>query len=89
MYLFHVVDTFNWFENYFQTKEKFEPQHILLFHFLQAVQCSELLMQRSLGHNRRTLDPLLAKCYFYHSRAYELVGRLKEIRRYSNRKCVN
>lgn len=40
-------------------------------------------MQRSLGHNRRTLDPLLAKCYFYHSRAYELVDRLKEIRRYS------
>ncbi|PFX26864.1 26S proteasome non-ATPase regulatory subunit 3 [Stylophora pistillata] len=48
--------------------------------FKEAVKCSELLMQRSLGHNRRTLDPLLAKCYFYHSRAYELVDRLQEIR---------
>ena len=43
-------------------------------------------MQRSVAHNRRTLDPLLAKCYFYHSRAYELVGRLKEIRRYFKKK---
>ena len=62
---------------------------MLCCHRFQAVQCSELLMQRSLGHNRRTLDPLLAKCYFYHSRAYELVDRLKEIRRYSRVKKLH
>ena len=62
---------------------------MLCCHCFQAVQCSELLMQQSLGHNRRTLDPLLAKCYFYHSRAYELVDRLKEIRRYSGVKKLH
>jgi len=46
----------------------------------EALRCSDLLMQKALAHNRRTLDTLLAKCYFYHSRAYELLDRLKEIR---------
>lgn len=30
--------------------------------------------------NRRTLDLLAARCYFYHSRVYELNNRLEEIR---------
>ncbi|MPC98766.1 putative 26S proteasome non-ATPase regulatory subunit 3 [Portunus trituberculatus] len=30
--------------------------------------------------NRRTLDLLAARCYFYHSRAYEVNKRLDEIR---------
>lgn len=46
----------------------------------EALKCSDMLMQKALTHNRRTLDILLAKCYFYHSRAYELLDRLKEIR---------
>lgn len=45
-----------------------------------AVKCSDLLMLKVQGQNRRTLDILAAKCYFYHSRCYELAGRLDEIR---------
>jgi len=46
----------------------------------QAVECSDQLAEKVSSHNRRTLDPLSAVCYFYYSRAYELVNRLKEIR---------
>lgn len=46
----------------------------------KAVFCSDALVQKLASHNRRTLDPLAAVCYFYYSRAYELVDRLKEIR---------
>jgi len=46
----------------------------------KAVTCSDFLVQKLATHNRRTLDPLAAVCYFYYSRAYELVDRLKEIR---------
>lgn len=45
-----------------------------------AVSCSDLLMQKIQGQNRRTLDLLAAKCYFYHSRSYELSGQLEKIR---------
>lgn len=48
--------------------------------FDKAVLCSDALVQKLATHNRRTLDPLAAVCYFYYSRVYELVGRLKEIR---------
>jgi 26S proteasome regulatory subunit N3 len=34
------------------------------------------------SYNRRTLDPLSARVYFYYSRAYELTHRLAEIRKY-------
>lgn len=43
--------------------------------------CTDQLMQKIVAHNRRTLDLLAAKCYFYHSRTYELAGRLEAIRR--------
>ncbi|PVD35684.1 hypothetical protein C0Q70_02647 [Pomacea canaliculata] len=46
----------------------------------EAVQCSELLMAKLIPQNRRTLDMIAAKCYFYHSRAYELEGKLDTIR---------
>ncbi|XP_076299504.1 regulatory particle non-ATPase 3 [Lasioglossum baleicum] len=46
----------------------------------QAVQCSEELLQKIIAQNRRTIDLIAAKCYFYYSRAYELVGRLDKIR---------
>jgi 26S proteasome regulatory subunit N3 len=48
--------------------------------FEKAVTCSDYLVQKLATHNRRTLDPLAAVSYFYYSRAYELVDRLKEIR---------
>jgi len=46
----------------------------------QAIQCSEQLVQRLQDWNRRTLNPLSAKAYFYYSRSYELTHRLEEIR---------
>jgi 26S proteasome regulatory subunit N3 len=32
------------------------------------------------SHNRRTLDVVSAKCYFYYTRCYEVLGRLDECR---------
>lgn len=46
----------------------------------KAVICSELLMQKLQNQNRRTLDILAARCYFYHSRAYELTNQLDKVR---------
>lgn len=48
--------------------------------FSEAVQCSDSLMTKVTGQNRRTLDLVAAKCYFYHSRAYELTNQLDKIR---------
>lgn len=45
-----------------------------------AIKCSDLLMTKVTSVNRRTLDLLAARCYFYHSRAYEVNKRLDEIR---------
>ncbi|XP_049773596.1 probable 26S proteasome non-ATPase regulatory subunit 3 [Schistocerca cancellata] len=45
-----------------------------------AVTCSDLLMQKVTAQNRRTLDLVTAKCYFYHSRSYELTNQLEKIR---------
>ncbi|GAB6031950.1 26S proteasome non-ATPase regulatory subunit, variant 2 [Chamberlinius hualienensis] len=59
---------------------------LVLLHLLDhekynlAVKCSDLLMQKLNLQNRRTLDLLAAKCYFYHSRSYELTGQLGNIR---------
>ncbi|XP_045470866.1 probable 26S proteasome non-ATPase regulatory subunit 3 [Harmonia axyridis] len=45
-----------------------------------AAKCSELLMGKVTSQNRRTLDLVAAKCYFYHSRVAELTNRLDTIR---------
>ena len=37
-------------------------------------------MQKIMRQNRRTLDLLAAKCYFYHMRCYELTDRLNQIK---------
>lgn len=50
--------------------------------FTDAVQCSEALVQKIVSQNRRTIDLIAAKCYFYHSRAYELTNQLDKIRRF-------
>lgn len=49
--------------------------------FSQAKLCSDSLMEKLCSHNRRSLDLLSAKAYFYHSRVYELLGQLASIRR--------
>ncbi|XP_059481246.1 probable 26S proteasome non-ATPase regulatory subunit 3 [Neocloeon triangulifer] len=46
----------------------------------EAVQCSCLLMNKIASQNRRTIDLIAAKCYYYHSRAYELTNQLNQIR---------
>ena len=40
-------------------------------------------MEKLVAHNRRSLDPLSAKCYYYHARVYELMGTLAAVRRYT------
>ena len=37
-------------------------------------------MEKVLAENRRTLDGLSARCYFYHSRVYELCGQFAGLR---------
>lgn len=59
---------------------------LVLLHLLdggkheRAAACSDLLMEKIVPQNRRTLDALAAKCYFYHARAYELTNQLDKIR---------
>jgi len=38
------------------------------------------LLNKMVKENRRSLDPLAARVYFYHSRVYELVGKAEEVR---------
>ncbi|KAG8226611.1 hypothetical protein J437_LFUL007684 [Ladona fulva] len=46
----------------------------------EAVRCSDLLMSKVSSQNRRSIDLVAAKCYFYFSRAYELTNQLDKIR---------
>lgn len=46
----------------------------------EAVKCSDALMAKITVQNRRSLDLVAAKCYFYHSRVYELTNQLEKIR---------
>ena len=39
------------------------------------------IMGKFMTQNRRTLDLLSAKAFFYHSRVYELMGKLADVRR--------
>lgn len=46
----------------------------------EAKECSEKIFKKLESQNRRTLDQISAKCYFYYSRANEMVGQLDKIR---------
>nr|Q9U5Z8.1 RecName: Full=Probable 26S proteasome non-ATPase regulatory subunit 3; Short=26S proteasome subunit S3; AltName: Full=26S proteasome regulatory subunit RPN3; AltName: Full=Diphenol oxidase A2 component; Short=DOX-A2 [Anopheles stephensi]CAB61220.1 26S proteasome regulatory subunit [Anopheles stephensi] len=46
----------------------------------KATKCSQDLMAKIVGQNRRSLDLIAAKCYFYHSRVSELNNDLESIR---------
>ncbi|XP_054162551.1 26S proteasome non-ATPase regulatory subunit 3-like [Oppia nitens] len=48
--------------------------------YTNAVKCSDLLMSKIVRQNRRTLDVLAAKCYFYHMRCYELTDQLSKVK---------
>ncbi|XP_038058312.1 26S proteasome non-ATPase regulatory subunit 3-like [Patiria miniata] len=52
----------------------------------EAVACSDLLMTKIDIQNRRSLDQLSAKAFFYHSRAYELTGQLEKVRSFLHAK---
>ncbi|TPP58423.1 26S proteasome non-ATPase regulatory subunit 3 [Fasciola gigantica] len=70
--------------------------HLLLLIFLidehhheEAAKCSNLLMERLNLTNRRTMALLASRCYYYHSRSYELVGRLEAVRPFFHaRRCT-
>lgn len=46
----------------------------------QGLELANKTVQNLLRLNRRTLDQLAARIYFYHARFYELTNRLNEIR---------
>lgn len=48
--------------------------------FNRAVEFSDLLMAKLTDKNRRTLDLITAKAYFYHMRCYELTDQLHKIK---------
>ncbi|ESO86782.1 hypothetical protein LOTGIDRAFT_207043 [Lottia gigantea] len=48
--------------------------------YKEALKCSEQLVNKIGLINRRSLDMLAAKCYYYHSRVYELTNNLEVIR---------
>lgn len=48
--------------------------------YQDAVVCSNKLMAKITSENRRTSDLIAAKCYFYHSRVYELTSSLDKVR---------
>jgi 26S proteasome regulatory subunit N3 len=47
---------------------------------VKAAECSDALMAKLKAHNRRSLDLVAARCFFYHSRAYEMSKKLEQIR---------
>lgn len=57
-------------------------QHLICsFSLLQAQKVSDDLMQKISSQNRRALDLVVAKCYYYHSRIYEFLNKLDVVRR--------
>lgn len=62
--------------------------HLLVLIFLidkdrieQALVCADDLMAKIARYNRRTVDPLAARFYYYYTVVYEKAGKLSEIRR--------
>jgi 26S proteasome regulatory subunit N3 len=46
----------------------------------KAEKCTQELMAKVVSQNRRTLDLIAAKCYFYQSRVAELTNKLESVR---------
>lgn len=46
----------------------------------QAVKCSNLLMEKLVKENRRTLDQIASQCYYYHARVYQLTNQFSAVR---------
>ena len=61
--------------------------HLLVLVFLMdkghkeaAVKCSNTLVDKLASHNRRSLDHVAGRCYFYHTLSYEGMDQLANIR---------
>lgn len=48
---------------------------------LQSQKVSDDLLQKISSKNRRALDLIAAKCYYYHARVYEFLNQFDTIRR--------
>lgn len=46
----------------------------------KAHELVEKMMEKIMSYNRRTLDAISSKCYFYYARVYEILGKLDQIR---------
>jgi len=46
----------------------------------EALECATMIVTKLQGQNRRTLDLVSAKCFFYYMRAHEMEGKLAECR---------
>ncbi|XP_065573527.1 importin-9-like isoform X2 [Artemia franciscana] len=46
----------------------------------EAADLSDALMQKVISQNRRSLDTLAARCYFYYQRSFELIGQMDKAR---------
>lgn len=59
---------------------------LVLIHLLdknkgeEALHCANMLMAKIDSQNRRTLDVISSKCYFYYTRCYEILGKLADCR---------
>ncbi|XP_033099608.1 26S proteasome non-ATPase regulatory subunit 3-like [Anneissia japonica] len=51
-----------------------------------AVKCSDQMMVKLDSYNRRTMDQLSAKAYYFHGRAYEITGQEVNIRSFLHAK---
>uniref|UniRef100_A0A1I7Z7H0 PCI domain-containing protein n=1 Tax=Steinernema glaseri TaxID=37863 RepID=A0A1I7Z7H0_9BILA len=50
--------------------------------YKEAEECARLMIERVDFHDKRTLDPIAAKGYFYYSLCYERTNRFDELRSY-------
>lgn len=57
-----------------------EDAHVVF----QAQKVSDDLLQKIGSKNRRALDLVAAKCYYYHARVYEFLNQFDSMRRYTH-----
>ena len=48
--------------------------------YLKAQDLADKIMEKIGAQNRRSLDLISARCFFYYGRVYELNGKLDQIR---------
>jgi 26S proteasome regulatory subunit N3 len=70
--------------------------HLLVLLFLMdgekkesAVKCSDALVDKLANQNRRSLDHVAGRCYFYHTLSHEAVGQLATIRGFLHARLKN